>query len=163
MTGLRPILIALALAWPAFAIPVAAKTVSNSMDARVRVDTSCRMTVEPMTFGNVNIFSGQVDATALIHLRCGPAVAYSVALDNGRNFNAGWRRMSSGGGFFQYVRYQIYRDAARTQLWGSTPATMVTGTTPANGDVTLTAHGRVPNTIVMPRAYTDVVTVTVNF
>lgn len=163
MTGLRQILIAFAAALSAIPAGVSAKTVSNSIDARVRVDTSCRLTTEPLAFGSVNIFSGQVNATASINLRCGPSVAYSVALDNGQNFN-GQRRMSNGaGGFFAYVRYEIYRDAARMQVWGSAAGTLVTGTTPANGLVTLTAYGRVPNSIVLPRAYADVVTVTVNF
>lgn len=163
MTGLRYILIAFAAALPAMPSGVSAKTVSNSMDARVKVDTSCRLTAEPLAFGSVNIFSGQVNATASIQLRCGPSVAYSVALDYGKNFN-GQRRMSNGiGGFFAYVPYQIYRNAARTQVWGSTAGTLATGTTPADGLVTLTAYGRVPNSIVLPRAYADVVTVTVNF
>jgi spore coat protein U-like protein len=86
-----------------------------------------------------------------------------VAIDNGQNFN-GQRRMSNGtGGFFAYVPYQIYRNAARTQVWGSTAGTLVSGTTPVTGDVTLTAYGRVPNSIVLPRDYVDTVTVTVNF
>lgn len=144
------------------ATAVSAKTTSNTLIARIDVDTSCRMTTEPLAFGTVNIFSGQVDATATIRLRCGPAVAYSVALDNGQNYN-GQRRMVGGTGFFAYVPYQIYRNAARTQVWGATAGNLVTGTTPANGQVTLTAYGRVPNSIVLPRAYTDVVTVTVNF
>lgn len=133
------------------------------MDARVRVDTSCRLTVEPMTFGSVNIFSGQVDTTALIHLRCGPAVAYTVALDDGQNFSGGQRRMRGGAGPFAHVPYQIYRNALRTLVWGDVPGATVTGTTPANGNVTLTAYGRVLNTKVLPRVYTDLVTVTVNF
>lgn len=144
------------------ATAVSAKTTSNTLTARIDVDTSCRMTTEPLAFGTVNILSGQVDATATIRLRCGPAVAYSVALDNGQNFN-GQRRMSNGIGIFTYVPYQIYRNAARTQVWGATPATMVSGITPANGQATLTAYGRVPNSLVFPRAYADVVTVTVNF
>lgn len=162
MTGFPPFSIVAALALVVVPSVAAANTLSNSLDARVRVDTSCRMTVEPMRFGDVNFFSGQVDATALIHLRCGPSVVYSVALDNGQNFN-GQRRMFGGGPVFAYVPYQIYRNAARTQVWGATPATMVNGTTPANGDVTLTAYGRVPGSLVLPRAYVDVVTVTVNF
>lgn len=163
MTRLRPLLTAVMLVQATVPSVVYAKSASGSMDARVSVDTSCRLTAEPLTFGTVNIFSGQVDATTSIHLRCGPAVAYSVALDNGLNFTT-QRRMSNGtGGFFAYVSYYIYRDAARTQAWGATAGTMVTGTTPANGDVTLTAYGRVPSSIVLPRAYSDVVTVTVNF
>lgn len=163
MTGFRPFLFVIAGASMAIPTSVSAKTLSNTLVARIDVDTSCRLTAEPLAFGTVNIFSGQVDATASIHLRCGPSVAYSVALDNGQNFN-GQRRMSNGaGGFFAYVRYQIYRDPSRTQVWGSAAGLLVAGTTPANGLVTLTAYGRVPNSIVLPRAYTDIVTVTVNF
>lgn len=139
-----------------------ADTLSNTMIARLRVDTSCRVFTEPLAFGNVNIFSGQVDATASIRLVCGPAVAYSVAIDNGQYFN-GQRRMFSGGAFLNYVNYEIYRNAARTQVWGATPGTVVTGVTPANGRATLTAYGRVPNSIVLPRDYIDTVTVTVTF
>lgn len=140
-----------------------AGTTTGTMEARMRVDTACRVNTEPMAFGNVTLFSGQVDTTARIRLSCGPAVAYTVAIDNGQNFN-GQRRMSNGtGGFFAYVPYQIYRNAARTQVWGSTAGTLVTGTTPVTGDVTLTAYGRVPNSIVLPRDYVDTVTVTVNF
>ena len=146
------------------AVPVAAsvKTTTNTLIARMRVDTSCKLFTEPLAFGNANIFSGQIDAQANIRLQCGPAVAYSVAIDNGTHYN-GNRRMWNGGTFFSYVNYQIYRNAARTQVWGATAGTMATGTTPANGRVTLVAYGRVPSTIVLPSEYTDVVTVTVNF
>jgi spore coat protein U-like protein len=163
MRGLQPLLIALAFALGTTPSAVSAKTTTNTMTARLDVDTSCRLTTEPLAFGNVNIFSPQVDATARILLRCGPAVAYSVAIDNGLNFN-GQRRMFNGvGGFFAYVPYQIYRNAARNQVWGASPGTMVTGVTPASGQVTLTAYGRVPSTIVLPRDYVDTVTITVNF
>lgn len=145
-------------------IGASAKTVSGTMPARLRVDTSCRLNTEPLTFGTANLFSGQIDATALVKLSCGPAVAFTVAIDNGLYFN-GQRRMYGGvwAGFQLYVPYQIYRDAARTQVWGSTAGTLATGTTPVNGDVTLTAYGRVPNSIVLARPYLDTVTVTVNF
>ena len=163
-SGTRLILATAVAAFAAAPIAASAKTLTNTMDARLRVDTSCRLTTEPLHFGNVNIFSGIVDTTANLRLQCGPAVAYSVAIDNGQNANGAQRRMSNGaGGFFAFVNYQIYRNAARTQVWGSTAGNLVTGTTPANGQVTLTAYGRVPNSIVLPRDYVDVVTVTVNF
>ncbi|MBX9897755.1 MAG: spore coat U domain-containing protein [Qipengyuania sp.] len=163
MSGTRLILAIVAAALMAAPVAVSANTLTGTMNARMRVDTSCRITTEPLFFGNVNIFSGVVDATANIRLRCGPAVAYSVAIDNGQNPNGTQRRLWNGGGWFQYVNYQIYRNAARTQVWGSTAGNVVTGTTPANGQVTLVAYGRVPNSIVMPNEYRDVVTVTVTF
>lgn len=163
-TGTRPILAILAAALVAAPPAVSAGTLTGTMDARMTVDASCRVFTEPLQFGRANIFSGVVDATANIRLRCGPAVAYSVAIDNGQQPNGAQRRMWHGaGGWFRYVNYQIYRNAARTQLWGSTAGNVATGTTPANGQVTLVAYGRVPNSIVLPAAYLDVVTVTVSF
>lgn len=134
------------------------------MTARADIDTSCRLNTEPLQFGMVNVFSGVVDTTARVRLACGPSIAYSVTIDNGQYYN-GQRRMYGGtwNGFQLYLPYQIYRNAARTQPWGATPATRVNGTTPANGLVTLTAYGRLPSSIVLPRAYADVVTITVDF
>ena len=142
-----------------------AKTTSGTLRTSVTVDTSCRTTLTDLAFGNATLFSGQMDATTTIALSCGPGVNYSVAIDNGRYFN-GQRRMYGGVpilGLGSYVTYQLYRNAARTQVWGATAGTMVTGTTPANGKALLTVYGRVPNSIVFARPYQDTVTVTVNF
>lgn len=143
---------------------VYAKTATGTLPARLQVDTACRLNTEPLAFGTANLFSGQIDAITTVRLSCGPAVAYSVAIDNGQNFN-GQRRLYGGvwGGFQLYVPYEIYRNAGRTQVWGSAAGTVVTGTTPINGDVTLTAYGRVPNSLVLARPYSDSVTVTVSF
>lgn len=144
---------------------VSAGTKSGTMKTTVTVDPSCRMTVSGLSFGNANLFSGVVDATTTINLTCGPAVNYSVAIDNGQYYN-GQRRMYGGPGFLgfgEYVTYQLYRNAGRTQAWGATAGTMATGTTPANGKVALTVYGRVPNSVVFARPYEDTVTVTVNF
>lgn len=160
---MRTIRLFVAVALGAAPVVAWAGTSTGTLDARVRVDTSCRLNTETLAFGNATIFSGQIDAIAQFRLSCGPAVAYTVAIDNGLNFN-GQRRMANGSnGVRAYVPYQIYRNAARTQVWGSTPATLVTGVTPVNGEVTLTAYGRVPPTVVLPRVYIDTVTVTVNF
>lgn len=163
LTGYRLILAGFVAACLAVPTVASADTLSNTMPARLRVDTSCRIFTEPLQFGSVNLFSGQVDTTANIRLRCGPAVAYSVAIDNGQNAAGAQRRMSRGGGILQYVNYEIYRNAGRTQVWGTTAATVMAGTTPANGQVTLVAYGRVPNSLVLPAEYVDVVTVTVTF
>ena len=163
MRGSRALLTSLAALLWAMPTAVTGKTATNTMDARIDVDTSCRLNTTPLAFGNASILSGQVDASASFVLQCGPGVAYSVALDNGLNF-AGQRRMANGNsGQLAYVRYDIFRDAARTQAWGASGAASVTGITPANGLATLTAYGRVPNTRVLPRVYLDVVTVTVTF
>lgn len=133
------------------------------MPAYLDVDTSCRVFTEPLAFGDANIFSGVINAQATIRLRCGPQVVYAVAIDNGQHANGAQRRMYSGAPFVPYVNYQIYRNAARNQVWGATAATDVNGTTPVNGDVDLIMYGQVPGGFIWPAAYTDVVTVTVTF
>lgn len=157
---IRPILASAVVALAATPSAVSADTVSTTVIARLQVDTSCRLFTEPLAFGTVALPNITADATAAIRLSCGPSVAYSVAIDNGLHFN-GSRRMWAGSGNI-YTPYQIYRDAARTQLWG-TGANQVTGTTPLDGEVTLVAYGRVPDTRRPARPYTDRVTVTVNF
>ena len=139
---------------------VSARTQTGTVIARLRVDTSCRLFTEPLAFGTVALPNITANATAAIRLSCGPNVVYSVAIDNGLYFN-GSRRMWAGSGGL-YTVYQIYRDAAHTQVWG-TGANQVTGTTPLDGEVTLVAYGHVPDTRRPARPYTDRVTVTVNF
>ena len=159
---LLPALIGIALV--AAPTVVQAKTTTSTMIARTRVDTACKLQTTNLTFGNVNFVSGQVDATTTMALTCGPAVAYSIAIDNGQNYN-GQRRMYGGTffGFGLYLPYELYRNAARTQVWGATPATRLNGTTPANGKAILTVYGRLPNNYVFGAVYIDTVTVTVNF
>lgn len=160
MTGHRRTWSILAVALAAAPEVASAGTLTATVDARVLVDTSCRLFTEPLAFGIVNINKVQADATSSIRLSCGPNVAYSVAIDNGQHFN-GQRRMYAGSGNL-YVAYQIYRNAARTQVWG-VGINQISGITPLNGEVTLTAYGRVPDTRKPARPYIDQVTVTVNF
>lgn len=86
-------------------------------------------------------------------------------MDNGLNFNAGERRMQNSGanGVREYLPYEIYRDAGRTQRWGATAATGLSGTAPANGRVTLTAYGRADGKKSVTGPYEDTVTVTITF
>lgn len=164
MTVYRPFLVLFGAALVAVPAAVHAKTTTSTMLARTVVDTACKLQTTNLTFGSVNFNSGQVDATTTMALTCGPAVAYSVAIDNGQNYN-GQRRMYGGTffGFPLYLPYELYRNAARTQVWGSTAGTTRNGTTPANGKATLTVYGRLPSNYVFARAYVDTVTVTVNF
>lgn len=160
MTGLRLISAIAAAALAAVPIAASAGTVTNTLTARIRVDTSCRLFTETLSFGTVTLANQQVDATATFRLSCGPSVAYSVEIDNGLHYN-GSRRMFAGSGNI-YTAYEIYRDAAHTQIWGS-GVNQISGVTPADGEVTLIAYGHVPDTRKPARAYTDRVTVTVNF
>ena len=161
----RPLLVAATAAIAAVPSGASAKTLSGTMQTTVTVDTSCRLQTEDMHFGDATFFNGVLDTTAVITVKCGASVPYSVTIDNGQNFNATRRMWSgSGNGGPSYVPYEIYRNAIRTQRWGSTAGTMASGVTPSNAaPVLLTAYCRVLNTRVLAKPYTDTVTVTLNF
>lgn len=162
MTGKLPMQAVVAVALAAAPAIASAKSLSGTMTARANVDASCRLVTEWLSFGTVKGFTGIVDATANIRLICGPGIAYTVAIDNGLHFN-GQRRMFNGTPARSYVPYQLYRNSARTQVWGATAGSVASGTTPSSGLVTLIVYGRVPDTKVLARPYVDTVTITVNF
>jgi spore coat protein U-like protein len=146
-------------------VPAYAGTSTNTVAVLATVDDRCYLNTTPLLFGTVPILSGVVDGTANISIKCPPGTNYSVSIDNGLNFN-GQRRMVSDAGalpFFRYVPYEIYRDAARTQIWGSTAGRTMSGTMPSTGTASLTIYGRVPRAIVLPTPYRDTLTVTMDF
>ena len=62
------------------------------------------------------------------------------------------------------VNYTLYRDAARTQLWGTTIGTDTVAGTGAGADQTLTIYARTPTqTVPPPGVYTDAVTITITY
>ena len=141
--------------------PVASFTASAS------VSNSCVVSVSAtdMDFGSrAPLASGNIDATSNITLNCPPNTSWQVGLSDGMNALGAQRRMAGPGGDF--VPYELYRDSARTQRWGSTLGTD-TYPKPANpgNPTTLTVYGRVPagQTDVTPGAYTDTVTVTLTY
>lgn len=140
-----------------------AGSTTGTMNASVDVATSCRLFSDWLSFGTIKGWSGIVDATATLRLVCAPNIAYTVAIDNGLNFSGGTRRMSNGTPAQTFIAYQLYRDAARTLPWGPAAPNLVTGTTPADGLVSLTVYGRIPDSKVLARPYIDTVTITVNF
>lgn len=102
------------------------------------------------------------DQTSSITMTCTGRTAWSMALDNGQNATGNVRRMRLDAGG-TYVDYELYRNAARSQRWGSNAGETLLGTGTGTTQ-TLTVHGRVPAGQAIPAgAYRDVVTVTVTY
>ncbi|WP_165961160.1 spore coat U domain-containing protein [Qipengyuania sediminis] len=134
----------------------------ETMVLRANVVRSCHLAALPMMFGTVSILFPDASVQTPIYVDCTPNTNYTVAIDNGRNFN-GQRRMARiGTGLGSFLNYEIYSDAARTQRWGSTPAQVVTRVAPANGKTTLYAYGRTTG-FIAAGPFEDVVTITITF
>jgi spore coat protein U-like protein len=159
MTGSRPYLAILAAALAAAPSVASAKP---TMVIASDVQRSCHLGVLPMMFGTVSILFPNATTQTPVFIDCTPNTDFTVAMDNGLNFN-GQRRMRRVGGANLYLTYEIYRNAARTQRWGSTVATSVSGTAPVGGKVTLYAYGRANGLFAMASPYEDLVTVTITF
>lgn len=153
---------ATAAAMAMLAMPGAA-TARNTMRVDTTVVRGCSLAALPMMFGTVAFFLPQANARASIFVDCTPNTAFTVSMDNGQNPNGTQRRMiRTGAGVGTYLSYEVYRDAARTQRWGTSGGQVVNGNSAASGKVTLYAYGRTTG-LVASGPFQDVVAVTITF
>ncbi len=133
--------------------------------ASATVSNSCRITLSTdLDFGTVGALFANRDQTSTIIVRCPAGTNWRLGLSNGSNASGTVRRMRSAAS--NYITYELYRDAARTQRWGNTPGTDTSDGTGAgeSSPLTQTVYGRVPPQATAPAgAYTDIVTVTLTY
>jgi spore coat protein U-like protein len=133
----------------------------SPITASFEIDSVCTVQANPLDFGTVSALTGH-SATTNLAVQCTAGGPYTVALDGGTvTGNVGDRRMQAGSG--STVRYELYRDGARTQAWGSGPGQVYSGTG-TGATQSIPVYGWVPaQGPVEPGKYTDQVTVTVSF
>ena len=133
---------------------------------RATVSNSCSIAISQasdLDFGSRTALASAVDGASTITLACPDNVSWKVGLDNGQHASGTQRRMQRPAG--DAIRYDLYRDPARTQRWGNDTAG---GTDTVNGSGAgqpdprvLTVYGRVPaQALAPPGTYTDTITVT---
>ena len=149
--------------------PAQALTASQTMAVSLSIANSCAIIVSPLGFGTY-VPTGS-NATSTVQLTCTSGSAWSVDIDAGLSqFLAnGSRRVTNANELGitvpSYVIYNLYKDAGRTQLWGTTSggtARTGSGTGVAQLEtVYATAFGT--QGTVPPGNYSDTVNVTVTF
>jgi spore coat protein U-like protein len=164
----RTVLFLIALTVIVISAPVfAASTATANLNVTASVAAVCTITTSPVAFGPydpvVTNVATDLTAAGSVNVACTKGTASTIDLGNGGNLAAGSRRMASGSDFLGYA---LYKDAARTQVWGTG---MAGGTTSAYNAATkaLTAvpvYGTVPqNQDVAAGNYADVVLATINY
>jgi spore coat protein U-like protein len=126
---------------------------------------------QSVTFAG-KLTSADKDSTATVSVVCtGIAVGggYTIALGAG-HYGPGDRIASRylnnatpGGGFMQY---NVYRDAARTMVWGTSPGTMLGGTIPVgSSNQSQTVYGRIPagQTSLKAGSFSDSLVMTISY
>lgn len=163
----RSILLAVALvAAGLLATTAQAQTVTNTMPVTITIQDACDISTAPTTldFGTAGPLMANVDSTSTISVTCTSGAGYNIGLDAGLNdgglgINA--RAMTDGTDF---VGYQLYQDATRTNVWGETIGTDTVASTGTGGAQAFTVYGRVPPQATPPAGtYNDTVTVTVTY
>jgi len=126
-------------------------------------NSSCTVSATTLDFGNRGVLDANIDATNQITVTCSSAVPYTVSLNGGSSgaSDPTQRKMSLGP---TQITYGIYRDAGRSQPWGSTIGTNTVAGTGTGSAQVLTGYGRVPpQTTPAPGTYTDTIVVTVTY
>jgi len=139
-----------------------APTTLGTMTSRLVINPNCSITANALDFGSVT-GTGSVTASSNLSATCTLNAAYAIALDGGTvNGDVNARRLKLDAGA-ETIEYQLYRDSARTLIWGDTPGMTVAGTgsgttqsIPVFGEVL--TQGVKP-----PGVYRDTITATITF
>jgi spore coat protein U-like protein len=143
---------------------VQAASSATPMDVSAVVAPDCRITVSNLAFGSYDPLAQnaaqELNAAADVSMLCTKNSRASIIISGGRN-GVGSSRSLSGG--TQQVSYQLYRDADRTQTWGSEEALQYVSAGISKPQQ-MRVYGRIPpGQEVASGVYTDVVTAAVDF
>lgn len=135
--------------------------------------TTCSLAIGNAVFGGYDVFSPvSLDTSATVIVTCsrigGPQnITVTIAIGPGAHGGSTANRKMKMDGGSDYLRYNLFRDAGRTALWGDIPgqdAFSQTLAVPNNSSAQLTAtiFGRIPaGQDVSKGTYSDSVVVTV--
>lgn len=136
--------------------------VSAPFTVRANNIASCAVTSTSLDFGTASTLGSNIDAAATVSITCPLSMAYTISLSNGVTGSGPTNRLMELGA--QQVSYGIYRDAGRSNPWGSSIGTNTVAATGTGAVQNFTAYGRVPpQTTPSPGTYSDVVVVTVTY
>ncbi|HRP87667.1 MAG TPA: spore coat protein U domain-containing protein [Gammaproteobacteria bacterium] len=141
----------------------------SPFDVSVLVGGNCTITAAPLLdFGSVmGSTTTQIDSAVTLHATCNNQLPYTIALNAGQvvGNTIADRRLGLDGTGPGVLRYQLYRDAGRSQLWGDGTAGSVHVGTGNGVQQDIIVYGRVPAGQAMPAAgtYRDTVTATITY
>jgi spore coat protein U-like protein len=137
----------------------AALAISLCLSFAARAATSCHgISVTPLAFGSYDVYAtAPLDSAGTISYSCPPPLLPTVTISAGNGGSYNPRLMQSSG--TDTLAYNVYVDAARTQIWGATAISVAQGNA-----LTVQYYGRIfPQQDVTVGAYSDTLVVTFNF
>jgi len=125
----------------------------------------CTISTTSVSFGSYDVFaSTPTDTTGTVSFTCNGNADVTITLSKGGSSTFNPRTLNGGS---DTLNYNLYKDAARTTVWGDGTGSTSTYTqvsVPSNAAQNLTIYGRIPAAQdVRAGTYTDSVTVTIDF
>lgn len=143
----------------AAATPASAQMGHEILTVETRVHPQCRVQADDMDLGSYTA-SSTSHATSSITLQCTPGVVAAIGLNGGRSGDPMNRAMKAGGD----LRYQLYKDAARTQVFADSNPSELEVVRATGVPQRVLVYGEAPAGQLAPEGvYVDVVVVTVTY
>lgn len=144
-----------------------AATQTTQFNVTATVLTNCTVNATDLAFGVYTPSLGDIDQTSAIDVACTAGVNYDVNLNGGGSGDPQNRAMAGPVG--SSIDYQLYTDAARTNVWddGTTSNQTGVGAGLGNPATTYTVYGRLLDSgaslAAVDGAYSDIITVSVEW
>lgn len=143
------------LASLAVSAPLMAQT-TDTLTVLASVGGECSVTGGELDFGSYT--GAQNDVDVPISFSCNAPTNIAISLDGGSTGDPSGRLMNNEA-LTDQILYQLYRDSARTQLWGVFPEDSADFVNATSG--TPTVFGRIEAGLTpLPGEYSDIVTIT---
>jgi len=144
-----------------------AATVSTTFDVTATVVDACSVSATDLDFGSYDPSSGTaLDGSSTISANCTVGTGYTLSLDIGGGGGAYTQRLMDSAGT-DTLGFNLFTDAARTQVWGDGSGATATVSSTGAGLLTSnnhTVYGRIPiSQDVEPESYSSTITVTVTY
>jgi len=148
-------------------VPAFAAQQTANLNVTASVSAVCTISTVTVAFGAydpvVTNAAADLNGTGTLTVACTKGASATIDLGVGNNLSGGSRRMGSGADFLNYA---LYKDAARTQVWGTamTGGSTLTYNSASKASTNLTVYGKVPQAQdVTVGSYSDVVVATINY
>ena len=136
---------------------------TNTFRVTATVTNVCTVSATDLAFGNYASSGRAVDSTNTVNVVCNSGTPYTITLSTGNNTPTYTPRFMEAGG--QHLSYNIYTDAARTQIWGDGTGGTFRQRGTGNGvNQQFIGYGRIPLSQSLPAGnYADLITTTVTY
>lgn len=143
--------------------PALAGKATYTMPVSINVVAGCTVSAAPLIFMMPLPANTTYDSTSTITVVCTRNLPYTIDLDNGL-YPQGNNRQVFNAGANAYLRYDVYKDPPRSQVWGRGNTRNLAGNSGPTGRVVYPVYGRLTGRSGAPAGnYQDTITVTVNF